>query len=951
MKKQYYKFVSVALIATMFVTGCSKNSSDIKDNATNSEAVVTEAVQVPEKDQAPEEAQAPGKIVYRVTPESESDMKMMNIPNAPYWFPAELLEWNPKEAKDLDLYVSNVPLKSRVDKSKLVKSNKTQLADFKVAALSIMNSSTSGNSPHGLNRFNANTFSYWQYVDQLVYWGGSAGEGLIVPPTADVTEAAHTNGVPVLGTIFLAPEAWGGKIVWLDDFLKTDENGQFLLVDKLIEVCTVLGFDGWFINQEVGGTKEAPLTKEYADKMLSFVQQFNEKAAGQFSFIWYDSMTEEGVIDYQNALTEKNDAYLIDENGKKGADSMFLNFWWAARELADQELLVKSNEKAKEKGINPYDLYAGIDVQANGVMTRINWDLFEKNNVPHTSIGLYCPSWTYFAADSLDAFERYENRMWVNEHGDPTIPTEVSQYDWHGISTYAIEKTVVNQLPFITNFNKGNGYNFFVNGEKISLQDWNNRSITDIMPTYRWILNQEEGNKLKPGIDYADAYYGGNSIRLYGAMETDKKSELTLYSSDLAISDKTKAYAMLKANYKVNAELVLELEDGSKEYIKGDNTLNTEWAKIVFDLSKVKGKTVKKIGFNFTSSKSDMILINMGNLTIFEENSAAPTTPGNLKIAYQQFDDDGLFAGVKLAWDGASNVRYYEVYKINDDGSKSFQGATTAKAHYINALVREEGEKKSTFEVIAVNNMQQRSQGTTIVMEWPNISLPKANMKASKTLVAPLEVVEFTSLCSQNTTGYEWSFEGADNATSTEQNPKVTYSKEGVYNVSLVAKNEEGTAEYKVDGLIVVRSDASGDIPVISEGKSTSASSYVNENEAPRFAVDGKTNTKWCATGSAPHDITIDLGEDKMVSEVYMAHAEKGNESPDMNTSWYTIETSLDGKSFELAIEVKNNASAETLDAFKPREARYVKITVIKPTQGSDTAVRIYEIQVHGLDK
>ncbi|HCL02223.1 MAG TPA: endo-beta-N-acetylglucosaminidase, partial [Lachnoclostridium phytofermentans] len=364
MKKQYYKFVSVALIATMFVTGCSKNSSDIKDNATNSEAVVTEAVvtetgQVTEEEKVLEEVQAPGKIVYKVTPETESDMKMMNIPNAPYWFPAELLEWNPKEAKDLDLYVSNVPLKSRVDKSKLVKSNPTQLADFKVAALSIMNSSTSGNSPHGLNRFNANTFSYWQYVDQLVYWGGSAGEGLIVPPTADVTEAAHTNGVPILGTIFLAPEAWGGKIVWFDDFLKTDENGQFLLVDKLIEVCTVLGFDGWFINQEVGGTKEAPLTKEYADNMLSFVQQFNEKAAGKLSFIWYDSMTEEGVIDYQNALTDKNDAYLIDENGKKGADSMFLNFWWAASALADQELLIKSNEKAKEKGINPYDLYAG----------------------------------------------------------------------------------------------------------------------------------------------------------------------------------------------------------------------------------------------------------------------------------------------------------------------------------------------------------------------------------------------------------------------------------------------------------------------------------------------------------------------------------------------------------------------------------------------------------------
>ena len=32
----------------------------------------------------------------------------------------------------------------------------------------------------------------------------------------------------------------------------------------------------------------------------------------------------------------------------------------------DKDLLRVSNEKAKEIGINPYDLYAGIDVQENG---------------------------------------------------------------------------------------------------------------------------------------------------------------------------------------------------------------------------------------------------------------------------------------------------------------------------------------------------------------------------------------------------------------------------------------------------------------------------------------------------------------------------------------------------------------------------------------------------------
>ena len=36
---------------------------------------------------------------------------------------------------------------------------------------------------------------------------------------------------------------------------------------------------------------------------------------------------------------------------------------------------------------------------------------------------------------------------------------------------------------------------------------------------------------------------------------------------------------------------------------------------------------------------------------------------------------------------------------------------------------------------------------------------------------------------------------------------------------------------------------------------------YVNDNEAPPFAVDGDVTKKWCATGNPPHALTIDLGD------------------------------------------------------------------------------------------
>lgn len=97
--------------------------------------------------------------------------------------------------------------------------NSTQNKETNIMAISIMNSSTSGNPPHGLNKVNANTFTYWQYVDTLVYWGGSSGEGLIVSPSPDVVDAAHKNGVRVLGTVFMPQTAHGGKMEWLEDLL------------------------------------------------------------------------------------------------------------------------------------------------------------------------------------------------------------------------------------------------------------------------------------------------------------------------------------------------------------------------------------------------------------------------------------------------------------------------------------------------------------------------------------------------------------------------------------------------------------------------------------------------------------------------------------------------------------------------------------------------------------
>jgi len=255
-------------------------------------------------------------VTYQLTEEANLEAEITNAPTSSYWFPSELLEWNSDEDPDFLHNVSTVPLQKRVDKEKLTPANETQNKDTKVMAISIMNRSTSGMPSRGRSSFSANTFSYWQYIDTLVYWGGSSGEGLIVAPSPDVTDAAHKNGVPVIGTIFFPMMEHGGKIEWLNTFLQKDGTGAFPMIDKLIEVAQKMGFDGWFINQET----QVDLTKEHAVLMQEFIKAYKAKAPEEMQIIWYDSMTKEGLMDWQNELTEENQVFLIDENKNTLAD-------------------------------------------------------------------------------------------------------------------------------------------------------------------------------------------------------------------------------------------------------------------------------------------------------------------------------------------------------------------------------------------------------------------------------------------------------------------------------------------------------------------------------------------------------------------------------------------------------------------------------------------------------
>lgn len=882
-------------------------------------------------------------------------------PFSSYWYPSELLKWSPNTDKDAKFNVGTVPLQERTDGEK---QKKSQSDEAKVISLAIANKTTSATPSQGKDQFDGYNFSYWQYVDTLVAWGGSSGEGLILSPSADLIDAAHTNGVPVLGTVFFPPLEYGGRYEWMEEFLQKNDDGTFPMADKLVEVAKYYNFDGWFINQETGDRET--LKPELAKSMKEFLAYLQKIKPDNMEIIWYDSMIDDGRVFWQNRLNDYNKNFL-GTNKKPLSDGMFLNFWWtnekySAVDPANTQNRVpytvtgkelnESAKLAKKMKRSPYDLYAGVDVQAEGYNTKIKWDyLFPEGKNANTSLGLYCPSWTFDSAKDFDEFLEKENRFWVNENGNPR---ENSEEDWKGVSNYIVEKSPVTSLPFVTNFSMGNGKFFNVNGKTVSSDEWNHRGMMDVMPTYRWIIDNKKNN-ISADVDYTESYYGGNSIALRGKIEKGGKSTIKLYASELNLTSDTD----ISLKYKTNndkAKLKLELVINDKKHtVSLDTKKNGEWINAKTSLSKYEGKELEEISLVVEgNAKSNKFKLNLGEMSITDGNIGNKVSKvSNLKVEDFKVIDN-YYGNVRLTWDkGSEDVSHYEIYMEDGNGNKELVGATPTNAFYINDIERQLTiDTKTSFIVrpVSKTNKSELQNESKITVEWPELEAPKADFEVSAPIVAPGESITLTdkSLAENKV---KWKIEGLHKNEELEgENVTVKFDKPGVYTVTQISSNPAGETINKKEDFIVVSSQAKGGLKNLALNKEAVSNTQVNDNEAAKFAFDGKLNSKWCAFGEKGNWIEVDLGKEMTIKELRMSHAQAGGEAASMNTSEYTVEVSKDKKVWKDLKDIKGNTNAVSKDDLGYELARYVRVKINKSEQGTGGATRIYEIEVLGLD-
>ncbi|MFE4575959.1 endo-beta-N-acetylglucosaminidase [Streptomyces chartreusis] len=633
-------------------------------------------------------------------------------PYASYWYPdslpagspgtgitwRSLKSWRPADDADLAFNASTVPLAPRFTPAP---ANTTARSDQARIQSLVSFGPTASNPSQGSATADYYALTHWAYIDELVFWGGSSGEGLILAPNAPIVDAAHRHGVPVLGNIFLPPVAYGGQLQWTRDLVQKDAAGRYPLADRLIAVAAAYGFDGWFVNAETSGGNTALGTD-----MLGFLRELKTlaKAKGQ-RVTWYDSMTVNGSVSWQGALNSQNEPFF------QAADDMFVDFRWTAAKLTS------SGQRAGQLGRNRYELWAGVDVESNGWNSSVNWDAIVPRDKAHVvSVGFYRPEWTrnHLPADGRTPgdFHAADDHFWTGRSLDPSRPDTTDS--WRAPAVSVADRSTVTSMPFASVFNTGHGLRWYEDGQVTSDAPWNHLGLQDRLPSRRWVVHTD-GQRPAVTFDFAAAWRGGSSVLVDGAL--DRPTVLDVYATRLPVTADTVVELTHRADAgAVKVELAVATADpttpgATPPYTYHPVTSGSGWQTTTVRLTGLSG-TVRAIGVRLTSADGGQVRWRLGGIAV-RNAPQTPAAPSALRITAASGGD------LRLAWNPASgDVRHHTLHRLLPDGTRRFLGGTCQSAYFLGGLKPEQGEQEARFELRAVGELYTTSAPVTVTHRW-----------------------------------------------------------------------------------------------------------------------------------------------------------------------------------------------------------------------------------------
>ncbi len=494
-------------------------------------------------------------------------------------------DWSPTNDNDAKYNKSRIKLqKTTKVAGKWVNTQDEKIKEMNMAT--VIESTSNENTIIGKKRTYERGFNNYQYNDILVSWAGAASEGIIIPPAANQVEKAHLNGTKILGNIFL--DGYHGLTKsMLKDFLEKDSNGNYIIVDKLIEMAASYGFDGWFWNNEPNGATNnlvldyrivIEILKQYREKVK---KSTDENVKNLLMFTYKNNGTLEmnekkACFDIEACeLRENSDYFLTDfyvypRNSKKyledkglaSSDERFNIFnmynpgGWVygdifynqkrigTRDVRELAYMQKNNEDSQNPEWDTEKAWNSISMFAS----HVPYDLASREMDSHKNISkIDNDTYGLVAANSYDdmLYTGKNKKLSENDKGSVSwnpMDDESLKDKSYGVGNIVQEKTVLNdENPyFFTNFSTGQGRKFVSqhNGSRKTIENypWSNTNLADVQPTYKWMITKNSQSGFSPSkednvgnisgyYDYYNPYMKGNSITLGSGY--DDKGEIS----------------------------------------------------------------------------------------------------------------------------------------------------------------------------------------------------------------------------------------------------------------------------------------------------------------------------------------------------------------------------------------------------------------------------------------
>ena len=637
------------------------------------------------------------------------------------WEPGK--PWNSDENYvDENFWISRVPLKNRFRPGDYANDALNDENNKKFCWMAPTGEMTKKWGALPRYNFDGDNFNMWQYLDFHSNWT----DGFWRAPGA-FNDVAHKNGVKTACTYFID---WGTDLVndedpgkTLYDLAKKETNAygdKFKYSRKLVQLLKYYGIDGLCFNPE--GTWDMVIYNRFIP-FLAECHKIAKELNHPFHVDWYSFVNNYGELtDNGCKLNMNNNDWFHHESGYPVTDVFFLNYNWTEGGLRE------SAETAKTLGRSTFDVYAGFDMQGRGYGRNGNagWSALMRQPVSivvwgaHDRNQLYISSTEGGQSDYAVQNEYQKKQEMLFSGGnrnvlnlpavtDENVTSSFSDLkNWHGYAKAVIERSTLDELPFVTRFNLGNGR--FFNKEGVTTWDhkWYNYGMQDLLPTWRWWIDNGDGKTVPAdavNLDfcYDDAWFAGSCLKLHGAT---KRSDVRLFATKWGVESANDEFRLIfKPNSATTGlELMVAKEGGESNFayipVKG-NIKAKEWNEVIIKASEAglaAGDVVGCVGLSVKNTNAAYEVL-LGEFAFVPANfNEQPQTPTitHAEVMKRYYNR----ADIKLVWSMPTPATraaeykgcpvyneevgawYYEIY-VKQEGQETLLTTTTSWAAYV----------------------------------------------------------------------------------------------------------------------------------------------------------------------------------------------------------------------------------------------------------------------------